>query len=96
VVGRSARERSVANKDGAREFAKKRDANFEKARSAAGAAFTREFNPEAVLASPDKYLKYLFVKIGSKVVKDMIPQAKKTGKEYASGLGQTKPKEPKV
>lgn len=80
----------MANKDGAREFAKKRDANFEKARSAAGAAFTREFNPEAVLASPDKYLKYLFVKIGSKVVKDMIPQAKKTGKEYAERLVTTR------
>jgi hypothetical protein len=80
----------VANKDSAKAFAKKRDENFEKARDAAGAAFAKEFKPEAVLASPDKYLKYLFVKIGSKVVKDMIPQAKKIGKEYAAGLGQAK------
>ncbi len=84
------------NKDEAKRFAKARDANFEQAKGKAGAAFKREFKPEAVLASPNQYLKLLFVKIGSRVVKEMMPKAKETGKEHAARLGQAKHQEPEV
>lgn len=86
----------MIDKEEARRFAKERDANFEKARDSASAAFGKEFKPEAVLAAPDQYLKLLFVKLGAKIVKEMMPKAKETGKEHAAKLGSAKTKRPEV
>ncbi len=86
----------MANKEAAKQFAKKRDANFDKAKGEAETAFLREFKPDAVMASPDQYLKLLFVKMGSKIVKSLIPEAKKAGKEYAARLGQAEHQDTEV
>ena len=84
------------NKEAAKEFAKERDANFDKARSEAEAVFAKEFKPDAAMAAPNQYLKLLFVKMGSKIVKEMMPAAKKAGKAYASRLGQAEHKDTEV
>ena len=84
------------NKEAAKEFAKVRNANFDKTKSAAESAFMKEFKPDAVMAAPNQYLKLLFVKMGSKIVKEMMPAAKKAGKAYASRLGQAEHKDTEV
>ncbi len=78
------------NKEEAKKFAAARDANFEKARDTASAALAKELDTEAILSNPDKYFRYLFLKVGTRVVKQMMPQAKAAGKKYAEGLQQTR------
>lgn len=70
-----------------RRFGRERDALFDKAKAKAKAQFVEALNADAV--TRDGYLRALFAKIGARVVKSMVEEARKAGKEHAERLLQT-------
>jgi hypothetical protein len=67
-------------------FAIERDAIYERTRAKAVRLFRDEFDADALLKDPEKYIKTLFVKLGSRVIKEMIPMARKAGRDHAERL----------
>lgn len=73
----------------ANHFAGRRDELFDKTAEKAAAAFQRVFDINAFMQHREIYLKLLFVKVGSDIVREMVPEAQRIGKDYAKGFQST-------
>lgn len=70
-------------KQAVKEFAKVRDGLAERAEAQAAGAFSKQFDPNALMVNPVKYLRFLFVKLGMQVVREMKGEAEKAGEKHA-------------
>lgn len=77
-----------------RRFGRERDAIFDKAKASAGSSFAEELNADAVMQ--EGYLRMLFVRLGTRVVKAMSDEARKAGREHAERLLKTRNIDAKV
>jgi len=69
-----------------RQFAKERDEQFARVKAHAERAIQGKIDAGAMLASPQKYLRYLFMTVGAEVVKAAAAEAKKIGDAHAERM----------
>jgi len=74
----------------AKAFAKQRNVLFDRAKKEAGALFEREFDRDALLENPEKYMRFLYAKLGTRVARSILPEARKVGREHAEGLNKAR------
>jgi hypothetical protein len=69
-----------------RQYARERDAIFDKTKNIAEKEIRKSLFVDDILASPEMALKKLFARVGVQVVQKMMPEAKKAGTDHAERL----------
>lgn len=71
-----------------REYTQKRNDQFDRIKEEASAELAKWVDPNAMMKSPETYLRSLFVKVGVEIIKRQLPEARKIGKDHAQQMGR--------